>query len=109
MKDFAPVPRANALPLAGKMLYTAFVVFTLAGLFTAMVMYGQIVRFASNTTPGELYQHVISHYQGGLTERQLLEVTHFHLFSMPVVLLVLGHLALLTRLPRAAKAWGVGV
>jgi hypothetical protein len=38
--------------------------------------------------------------------RKLLEVTHFHLFTMPVVLLIVGHLFLATGLgDRAKRAW----
>ena len=38
--------------------------------------------------------------------RKLLEVTHFHLFTMPVVLLIVGHLFLATGLSESAKrAW----
>ena len=38
--------------------------------------------------------------------RKLLEVTHFHLFTMPVVLLIVGHLFLATGLSeRAKRAW----
>ena len=38
--------------------------------------------------------------------RKLLEVTHFHLFTVPVFLLIVGHLFLLTGLSASAKmAW----
>ena len=38
--------------------------------------------------------------------RKLLEVTHFHLFTMPVVLLIVGHLFLATGLgDRSKLAW----
>ena len=38
--------------------------------------------------------------------RKLLEVTHFHLFTMPVVLLIVGHLFLATGLGERSKlAW----
>jgi len=38
--------------------------------------------------------------------RKLLEVTHFHLFTMPVVLLIVGHLFLATGLSeRAKRGW----
>jgi hypothetical protein len=38
--------------------------------------------------------------------RKLLEVTHFHLFTMPVVLLIVGHLFLATGLSeRAKRVW----
>ena len=38
-----------------------------------------------------------------MSERKLLEVTHFHLFTMPVVLLIVGHLFLATGLSDRAK------
>jgi hypothetical protein len=38
--------------------------------------------------------------------RKLLEVTHFHLFTMPVYLMVLAHLFMLSRVRQRAKsAW----
>ena len=41
-----------------------------------------------------------------VTYRKLLEVTHFHLFTMPVVLLIVAHLFLATGLgDRAKLAW----
>jgi hypothetical protein len=41
-----------------------------------------------------------------VTYRKLLEVTHFHLFTMPVVLLIVAHLFLATGLRDATKlAW----
>jgi len=41
-----------------------------------------------------------------VTYRKLLEVTHFHLFTMPVVLLIVGHLFFATALsPRAKLGW----
>ncbi|HEY7376482.1 MAG TPA: hypothetical protein VIF57_30260 [Polyangia bacterium] len=44
-----------------------------------------------------------------MTYRKLLEVTHFHLFTMPVVLLIVGHLFLATGLgDRAKLGWLIG-
>jgi len=41
-----------------------------------------------------------------VTYRKLIEVTHFHLFTMPVVLLIVGHLFFATALsPRAKLGW----
>ena len=41
-----------------------------------------------------------------VTYRKLLEVTHFHLFTVPVFLLIIGHLFMLTGLSSTAKsAW----
>ena len=39
-----------------------------------------------------------------MRRRKLLEVTHFHLFSMPVYLLILGHMYMLSRARKKAKA-----
>jgi len=120
MREFAsPATRAAALPRPVKVLYTAFVAFTAAGLLTSAALYGGVVRFGVRTTPAELYQHVIGYYHPGgppeapageagapaqMTARKLLEVTHFHLFSMPMYLLVIGHLFLLTGVSARAKA-----
>ncbi|WP_437668684.1 hypothetical protein [Sorangium sp. So ce131] len=42
-----------------------------------------------------------------VSERKLLEVTHFHLFSVPVYVLILAHLWLLARLPPWLHTAGV--
>lgn len=42
-----------------------------------------------------------------VSERKLLEVTHFHLFSIPVYVLILAHLWLLTRIPPWLQTSGV--
>src|SRR5258706_15738734 len=44
-----------------------------------------------------------------VTYRKLLEVTHFHLFTVPVFLLIIAHLFMLTGLsPTAKAAWITG-
>ena len=44
-----------------------------------------------------------------VTYRKLLEVTHFHLFTVPVFLLIIAHLFMLTGLSvRAKTAWIAG-
>ena len=40
--------------------------------------------------------------------RKLLEVTHFHLFTVPVFLLILTHLFLMTGISRRAQGCGSG-
>lgn len=42
-----------------------------------------------------------------ISERRLLEVTHFHLFSIPVYVLILAHLWLLARMPSWLHTAGV--
>jgi hypothetical protein len=40
----------------------------------------------------------------GMSRRQIIDVVHPHLFTVPIVLFILGHLLHLTRLPDALKA-----
>lgn len=42
-----------------------------------------------------------------MSERKLLEVTHFHLFSIPVYVLILAHLWLLAKIPPWLQSTGV--
>jgi hypothetical protein len=123
MREFAsPATRAATLPRPVKALYTAFCALTVAGLLSCIALYDGVVQFGARTTPAELYDHLVSYYQPppdrpapaageaaparGMSSRKLLEVTHFHLFSMPIYLLVLGHLFLLTGVrARAKMAW----
>ena len=117
MREFAsPATRVAALPLPVKVLYTAFCALTLAGLLSCVALYDGVVRFGARTTPSELYDHLVAYYQSParvreragdapprMSARRLLEVTHFHLFSMPLYLLVAGHLFLLSGVGARAK------
>lgn len=120
MREFAsPATRAAALPRPVKALYTAFCALTAAGLLSCIGLYDGVVRFGARTTPAELYGRLVAYYrpppdrpapasrEAGpaphMSARKLLEVTHFHLFSMPLYLLVLGHLFLLTGVGARAK------
>jgi hypothetical protein len=44
-----------------------------------------------------------------ISDRKLLEVTHFHLFSVPVYVLILAHLWLLARLPSWLHTAGIAL
>ncbi len=108
MREFLSNGRIGTLPRPARILYTAFCALTAAGLLSAVPLYDGIVDFGVRTTPAELYQHLIAYYhppagQRAETYRRLLETTHFHLFSMPLLLLVLGHLFLLCGVSARAK------
>jgi len=107
MREFAsPASRAGALPRPVKVLYTAFCAFTVLGLLSCIGLYDGVVRFGARTTPAELYDHLVTYYQRPISAQRLLEVTHFHLFSMPLYLLVVGHLFFLTGVSaRAKRGW----
>ena len=115
-----------------KVLYSAFCLLTMLGIGSSALYYVDLVGggtrgvrayYAGEATPGggapataagegtsagpaidipddaERGQPIVV----AMTYRKLLEVTHFHLFTMPVVLLIIGHLFLATGLGDRAK------
>lgn len=134
MRDFqAALPgRLRAVSLGSKMLYTAFAVAAVIGLFVSWRLYGAAV---SDAGPAAYYAGAevaaapakidVKPASGGpaidlapepekprvivvqMSERKLLEVTHFHLFTIPIYVLVLAHLWLLAKLPLWLQHAGV--
>ncbi len=118
--------RLRVLPLGGKILYSAFAVATLVGLLVSARLYetavgnaGAAVYYAGAVpsaapsaagTAGELAPEDAAPrvMVEQIPERKLLEVTHFHLFTIPVYVLVLAHLWLLAKVPPWAQLTGVG-
>jgi hypothetical protein len=126
------------LGIEAKILYTAFCVLTLFGIVSSALYYGDLVGagtsgiksyYAGETrvasppavapaAPGAAAGPTIDVPDDEasrrpivvpMTYRKLLEVTHFHLFTMPVVLLIVGHLFLATGLgDRAKLIWLIG-
>jgi hypothetical protein len=124
------------LGLEAKVLYTTFCVLTLFGIVSSALYYGDLVGAgtsgiksyyageaprsapppAAPATPApgpaiDVPDDEAAHppIVVPMTYRKLLEVTHFHLFTMPVVLLIVGHLFLATSLgDRAKRLWLVG-
>ncbi|KYF68331.1 MULTISPECIES: hypothetical protein [Sorangium] len=133
----AAAGRLRSLSLGAKLLYTAFTVASVIGLLVSWRLYGAMVHDAGSAgyyagaavvapaptqtaapaegpaldlgpeldlpatpeTPRVLVEQI--------SERKLLEVTHFHLFSVPVYVLILAHLWLLARLPSWLHTAGV--
>lgn len=134
MRDFqAAIPgRLRAVSLGSKMLYTAFALAAVIGLFVSWRLYGAAV---SDAGPAAYYAGAevaaapakvdAKPPSGGpsidlapeperprvmvvqMSERKLLEVTHFHLFTIPIYVLVLAHLWLLAKLPLWLQHAGV--
>lgn len=125
------------LGLDAKILYTTFCLLTLLGVLSSALYYGDLVgtgtrgirRYyagegdaVSSSAPAAAPPtlgpaiDVPDNVDAArvpivvpVTYRKLLEVTHFHLFTMPVVLLIVGHLFLATGLgDRAKRAWLIG-
>jgi hypothetical protein len=79
------------LDVSARVLYTSFLVFTVAGLLSAAALH--LDGMGSDATTAAAY------WRGDDTGmaypksyRQLAELTHFHLFTEPVALLVVAHL-----------------
>jgi len=125
MQDFTrPSGRLRALPATARAVYSVFLVFTLVGLaLTLMLTHDMVGLDLSNAdqyyggeaplieqpevdegpalvipTDGE----ELAAYEP-MPRRKLLEITHFHLFSMPVYLLILSHMYMLSRARRRSK------
>jgi hypothetical protein len=105
-------------------VYTVFLVFTLVGLALTLWLTHDMVGLDLSGA-GEYYRGDAAPIEepemvggpavllppGGeqlaafepMPRRKLLEVTHFHLFSMPVYLLILSHIYMLSRSRKMAK------
>lgn len=128
MKDFARGPgRLRQLPVLARLTYSIFIAFTLVALaFSAWLgadMLGADLGKFDEYYAGASAPAPAAAPSGGpamdlptdlpeaaasdpIPLRKLLEVTHFHLFSMPVYLMILSHLFMLTRWsPRAKLGW----
>jgi hypothetical protein len=126
MQDFTrPSGRLRALPFAARAVYSVFLAFTLLGLALTLVlthdMVGLDLSDAAQYYGGEARLIEEPELDGGPTlvippdgeelavfesmpRRKLLEITHFHLFSMPVYLLILSHMYMLSRARTRSKA-----
>jgi len=111
-------------------VYTVFLLFTLLGLglslFLTHDMVGIDLRGVGEYYGGAAAPFEESTREGGpalvlppdgeklaafepMPRRKLLEITHFHLFSMPVYLLILSHIYMLSRSRKKAKASWIAI
>ena len=131
MKHFSRARgRLAHLPLAARVVYSVFLAFTLVGLAMSAWLTHDMVGLGlsrltayyagASSAPEPVAREAAP---GGprmdlppeldvpaavepMPVRKVLEVTHFHLFSMPLYLLVLSHLFMLSALGERAKvAW----
>ena len=101
MKEFLYLKNGlQSLQWSTRFVYTLFLVFSLAGYAVMIALAAQRSGFSTAS--------IATYYAGDgaqypKTPGELLEVTHFHLFSMPLLLFVQGHLFLMTSWPRRLK------
>lgn len=112
MRDFnSPRGALGRLSPGARLLYLVFIGLTLLGFASAMALYYDSLGIGASTAATYYLGNGDNPSAAELivekSPRELLETAHFHLFSMPVVLLILGHLFLLARGGRW-KSWVVG-
>ncbi len=115
-----------------KLVYTCFAVFALLAIFVSVLFYEDLVGPRTAGVGGYYAGQVHESAQAAapdpsatgpkldlppdqkpepltvpVTYRKLLEVTHFHLFTVPVFLLIIAHLFMLTGLSSRAKLWWI--
>ncbi|HEY2932946.1 MAG TPA: hypothetical protein VGK99_14475 [Acidobacteriota bacterium] len=86
-----PLSRAS---VGIRLVLTLFLFFMLLGTITSVLIFHQNTQFS--------YRRMVDYYRGAeegmlfpKSYAELLQTTHFHLFSMPVVMLILGHIFLM--------------
>jgi len=137
MKDFVrSAGRLRALPFPARLTYSIFLAFTLLALgltgWLGADMLGINLRGIDEYYAGaadeaapppeasvadgsagprlELPNEVLAPIKRDpIPLRKLLEVTHFHLFSLPVYLMILSHLFMLSSLGTRAKSLWIGL
>ena len=101
----------SRLPGASRYLYLGFLVLALCAFASSMALYydsmGLLPDTAADYFLGNMDDPKAEEILIEKSTRQLLEVTHFHLYTMPLWLLVLAHLFLMARGGRW-KGWVVG-
>jgi len=110
-----------------KLVYTGFGIFALLAIFVSILFYEDLVGPRSAGVKGyyagesqataeapaaggpriEMPEEAPRKLTVAVTYRKLLEVTHFHLFTVPVFLLIIAHLFMLTG-ARAKTLWIAG-
>jgi len=126
VRQFARPFPLERLSLEARVLYTAFLLFLAAGFASSVWLYGSSFgglggEAASAYYLGDAPAEIPAATDGpaldlpdetaagslrlGQSPRQVMETFHFHLFTVPVVLLIVGHLFMLTSLATRAKVW----
>jgi hypothetical protein len=101
-----------------KVLMTLYILSVGAGLFVATLKYTDRAEYTTDGMQtwvhgsdevvadealGDPFGSLQGSYEEGMTRRELIDIVHPHLFTIPIVLFLLGHLLHLTRLPDLLK------
>lgn len=130
MRQFARPFPLERLSLEARVLYTAFLLFLAAGIFSSVWLYADSFGDLSGKAAERYYLGEAAEAapleEGGpaldlpgeeapeglaleKSSRQVMETFHFHLFTVPVVLLIVGHLFMLSALAVRLKVAVIAV
>lgn len=106
MKDFSrPTYNFSTISIGQKLTYSSFLILMLAGWLTMIAFYFKETGFSVSSL-AEYYRGNEQKMLFPKTFYALWEVTHTHLFTIPVVFLILIHLFMLTR---SSFVWKLGL
>jgi len=101
-----------------KVLMTLYILSVGTGLYVATLKYTERAEYtaggmqtwvhgseepAVEDALGDPFGSLEGGYEEGMSRRELIDIVHPHLFTIPIVLFLLGHLLHLTRLPDVLK------
>jgi len=96
-----PGYRLSRLPFGARLFYSLFLFMVLLGLVSCLgFMFG---KSGTSTAAIQEYYRQEASGLGGKTYLELLETAHFHLFSMPIFFLVLGHIFFMSSIGERTK------
>lgn len=111
MREFGRPGRLGSFEPAAKAVYTLWMVFALVHFASSFTMYwDRTIRDVPKDAHRSHFGNVAAYYAGDEEHLQyakpfgrLLEITHQHLFAMPITLLIASHLYQMTRRSRREK------
>lgn len=116
MRQFARPTPIDRLSLEARILYSGFCLFVLFGIASSMWLYGDDRMGARPADAARYYLGETASPDAATIDgaavmvfekppRQVMETFHFHIFIVPVVLLIVGHIFLMCGWSTAVKAW----
>lgn len=102
MREFVSKSRLRSMSFENRLIYSTYLCFSLA----ACVVIAFLVLQRTGILPHAFAEHYLGNEAEMKFEKstaELLEITHFHLFSYPLFLLVHGHLFMMTAWPGRLK------
>ena len=102
MREFKKLPAISKLSLETKVTYTLFLCINLFAYLLMVVLATQ----RAGWLPSEMAEYFIGNESAGRygkTYGEIAELTHYHLFSIPIFLFLQGHIFLLTSWQKPKK------